>query len=189
MSSRIVTTRIVDAILKSLIIGGMVSSAIVAPNTLQLGESALKYLDKRERKRELKRVLSYMKRRNFINYHELPDGQIKVRLTEKGKERTHKVKFDEMEISKPKRWDKKWRLVMFDIPEKRRQSRSALSTKLKTLGFYQLQKSAWAHPYPCSFEVELIKQVFEIRDQDIIFAEIERIDHQFELLKHFKLGD
>jgi CRISPR-associated endonuclease Cas2 len=189
MSTRIVTTQVVDAILKSLIIGGMVSSAVIAPNALRLGDSALKHLDKRERKRELERVLSYMKSRKFISYHELPDRQIEVQLTDKGKKRARKVKFDELEISKPKRWDKKWRLVMFDIPEKRRKSRSALSMKLKTLGFYQLQKSAWAHPYPCSFEVELIKQVFEIRDHDIIFAEIDSIDHQFELLKHFRLHD
>jgi len=47
-------------------------------------------------------------------------------------------------ITKP--WDKKWRLVVFDIPEKNRLARDALRKKLKELGFAPLQRSTWISP-------------------------------------------
>ena len=41
----------------------------------------------------------------------------------------------------------KWRLVILDIPEKKRRE-SRFWKKLKDMGFYQCQKSAWIHPFP-----------------------------------------
>lgn len=160
---------------------------IVAPNALGLGETALKYLDKRQQRLKAKQLLQYMKKKRLIEYTHLPDGKLEVKVTEAGRQRIQKVNFNELTIRKPKQWDGKWRFVMFDIPERKRHSRSALSMKLRNLGFYQLQKSVWAHAYPCALEVELIKQVFEIPDECVIFAEVSYIDSQIHLIKHFNL--
>ena len=46
------------------------------------------------------------------------------------------------------RWDGKWRLVMFDVPERIRERRNFLRKELFTLGFHQFQKSVWITPYP-----------------------------------------
>jgi len=49
-------------------------------------------------------------------------------------------------ITKP--WDRRWRLVAFDIREKNRHFRDKLRGKLKELGFQKLQRSAWISPLP-----------------------------------------
>lgn len=46
-----------------------------------------------------------------------------------------------------KRWDGIWRLVVFDIPEKRKTSRDVLRMKLKSLGFGMWQKSVYVTPH------------------------------------------
>ncbi|OGZ76833.1 MAG: hypothetical protein A3G45_02460 [Candidatus Staskawiczbacteria bacterium RIFCSPLOWO2_12_FULL_37_15] len=110
-----------------------------------------------------------------------------VRLTEKGKKIVKEILFDGMSIEKQKIWDKKWRIVIFDIPErKRRHMRDAMRHKLQTIGFYQLQKSVWVHPYPCEKEIQLLCEVFKINPfVNIITAE--KIYNGDILLKHFKL--
>ena len=42
-------------------------------------------------------------------------------LTDKGKNKAITFKIDSMEIKKPKQWDNKWRIVLFDIPEKHKE--------------------------------------------------------------------
>ncbi|PIU36661.1 CRISPR-associated endonuclease Cas2 [Candidatus Roizmanbacteria bacterium CG06_land_8_20_14_3_00_34_14] len=60
-----------------------------------------------------------------------------------------------------KRWNKKWFLVFFDVPEIQRNKRDYLRKFLKQLGFYGYQKSVYLFPYECEKEVELIKKMVE----------------------------
>lgn len=86
----------------------------------------------------------------------ISDEQLLLRLTDKGKEQAlwAKIKFDD------EKWDGKWRLVMFDIPEKRRQARDLLRSKLKQWGFMHWQKSVWASKKNCVKPMRnFIKQV------------------------------
>lgn len=43
-------------------------------------------------------------------------------------------------------WDRKWRVVIFDIEEKEKRARNALRQKLISLGFGELQKSVYITP-------------------------------------------
>ena len=91
------------------------------------------------------------------------DGKFIVKLTEKGKKVVEEIQFESMEIKKQKVWDGKWRIVIFDIPEKQMKiARNALRTKLQNLGFYQIQKSVWAYPYPCEKEIQFLCEIFNI---------------------------
>ena|SRR3989338_8503040 len=47
-----------------------------------------------------------------------------------------------------KPWDGKWRIVMYDLPEKDRYKRDALRRVLKKLGMGQWQLSVWVSPHP-----------------------------------------
>lgn len=73
------------------------------------------------------------------------DGQIVYRLSRGGMikiiEEIPLARF----IKKP--WDKKWRVVVFDIPEKEKVVREALRRKLVELGFGMLQRSVWITPH------------------------------------------
>ena len=52
--------------------------------------------------------------------------------------------------------------LVTDIPEKKKLGREALRSKLKQLGFYQLQKSCFIHPFDCKSEVDYISELFEV---------------------------
>lgn len=187
MSRNILTSQIVNELLKYTVFTAMVGSVLIAPNAAQLGDKALGFLDKRSRKLKAEKALKYMQSKQLISHTTDEDGKITISVTEKGRQRAVRAKFDEMQLKKPKKWDRKWRLITFDVPEKDRKRRSKLSGKLNQLGFYQLQRNIWIHPYPCELEIEVIKQVFRIPDRYVVFAKIGSINRQKELTQHFKI--
>ena len=187
MSERLSTGEVVNGILKGLVAAGMVGSIFIAPNLAQVGDLALRYLDKRSRKLRDARVMYYMKRRNLIDYQQQTSGNYELHITKQGRARELKARLDNLMITKPPKWDKKWRLVMFDIPEDRRKSRSNLSQKLRQLNFYQLQKSVWVYPYPCQKEVATIKEAYQIPEDCVLLADIVSIEREEMLRKKFAL--
>ncbi len=62
---------------------------------------------------------------------------------------------------KKKKWNGKWFLVFFDVPEIQRNKRDYLRRFLKELGFYPYQKSVYLFPYECEEEINLIKKITE----------------------------
>ncbi len=91
-----------------------------------------------------------------------------------------------MRILKPRKWDGKWRIVGFDIPEKQKKAREALRYKLKELGFLQIQKSLFLYPYPCREEIEFIGEIFQI-NKCITFIEAISITNESYLKREFKI--
>lgn len=134
---------------------------------------------------QVKRSLKYLQKKKLVSLKEA-DGELVASFKEKGKEVFYKYKIDELQIKKPRRWDGKWRVVIFDIPEKKRLGRDVLRAKLKDLGFYCLQRSVFVHPYPCQREIELIKEVYEIGPY-VYYLEVGFIDREAKLRRHFKL--
>lgn len=47
----------------------------------------------------------------------------------------------------PQKWDGKWRIVLFDVPENKRPVRDYLRNVLKRHGFREFQRSMWVWPY------------------------------------------
>lgn len=70
---------------------------------------------------------------------DLDQNKIILKLTQKGKN------YIQIESAlNNEKWDGKWRLVIFDIPENKRRLRNTLRQKLKEWGFQYWQKSLWA---------------------------------------------
>lgn len=115
-----------------------------------------------ERKRLFSVIREFYNER-IIDYKEKEDGTVQIILTKDGQKRALHYKLDELKIKKPDKWDKKWRMVIFDIPEKNKKAREALRMKLKELGFKELQKSVFVYPYECEDEIDFIVEVFELR--------------------------
>lgn len=135
----------------------------------------------------LKRIVNEFRYEKLIDWQEKQDGSIKVVLSKRGEEYALEYKIDEIKIKKPAAWDQKWRLVMFDIPERKRKARDALRNKLKELGFHELQKSVFVCPFPCQNEVEFIVEFFEVR-RYVRFGEIINLINEEELKLHFDLA-
>lgn len=74
-------------------------------------------------------------------------------LTDKGEKESFLCRLKELRSNyvsknnKNQKWDKKWRIVFFDIPEKKRRYRDELRLLLKAVGFKKFQKSTWVYPY------------------------------------------
>ena len=134
----------------------------------------------------LYRLVREFKDERLVDYREETDGSISVVLTDKGKLKTLRFNMDLMRIDKPSRWDGFWRIVFFDVPEKRRKARDALRDKLKELNFHELQKSVFIHPYPCQDQINFIVEFFEIRNS-VRLAEAKNITNESELKLHFGL--
>ncbi len=105
--------------------------------------------------------LNYLNKKRMVSITE-KNGQTILTLSEDGKKRLLQFNLDQMVIKKPKKWDGYWRLVLFDIPERKKLAREAFRNKLKKLGFYQLQKSCFIHPFDCKSEIDYITELFEI---------------------------
>lgn len=71
-----------------------------------------------------------------------------------------------------RKWDKKWRLVIFDIPRELNTKRDSLRKRLKFIGFFMLQRSVFVFPYPCEEELSDICEKLNIGDYvDMVTAE------------------
>ena len=135
----------------------------------------------------LYRILREFYHDRLVDWRVEKDGAVTIVLTELGRKRALRHKIDELSIAKPLRWDKKWRIVLFDIPERHKKAREALRNKLRELGFVQFQKSAWAHPYPCRDLIDFIVEIFEVRAY-VQYLEATAITNDAELKLHFVLS-
>jgi len=115
------------------------------------------------------------------------DGTITIILNELGKTKALIFNLNTMTLKKPKKWDGFWRIVMFDIPEHKKKGRDALAGRLKTLGFYTLQKSVLIHPYECADEINFITELFQIRPY-VRLIRTQDIGNISNLKKEFKLS-
>lgn len=78
------------------------------------------------------------------------DGKEKyLELTPKGLEKVKHYSLDNIEIQAPKVWDRKWRIVIFDIPDDKKVARNILRDKLRQIGFILLQESVFVFPFEC----------------------------------------
>ncbi|MBU1159609.1 MAG: hypothetical protein ABIJ28_03635 [Patescibacteria group bacterium] len=137
-------------------------------------------------RRVLKRAIKKLYESKLIKEKENPDGTITLILTDKGKQKALTYNIDEMKIKKPKQWDNKWRMVLFDIPEKIKGIREAIREHLKNLGFYEFQKSVFVHPYDCKNEIEYIIEFYNIR-KFVRFIIADSLDNELHLKHHFDL--
>lgn len=109
--------------------------------------------------RNFNRSIKGLCRARLLQERKLSDGSFRLELTEEGKRqaRLRDIFGSSLRFKIPKRWDKRWRIVIFDVPEKDRHFRNILRSHLDMLRFHKLQQSVFISPYP--FEKELLKLV------------------------------
>jgi len=134
---------------------------------------------------KLRYILQRLRRQKIIETTQ--EGKYSVvRLTEKGKLRVLKYKLEEMSISKPKHWDGKWRLIIYDIKKFKRRAQGAFRRMLKKLNMLPLQKSVYLTPYPCDSEVEFLREYFDV-GEGVLYIVAERIENEEVYKRYFGL--
>lgn len=174
-------------ILYFISVGAAIPAVLVAPNIAKVLFPFLREFAKKLESRPdvLKKSLTKLKKDRFLRIEKRGKDYVLV-LTEKGRKRVLRGKIEAVQIPKPKNWDGKWRVVLFDIPEQYKKGREALRWKLKELGFYHLQKSCFVHPFECSDEIDFISEFFGVSEH-INYVVAESLDGEEELKKFFGL--
>ena len=137
--------------------------------------------------------IQYLKRQGYIET--FVEGKEKyVELTAKGKKRANELLIEDLEINRPPKWDKKWRVVIFDIPEDKRHNRDIFRERIINLGFIQIQKSVYVYPFECAQEIAFVSNYLSVQKfVTIMIAEIiqgeEKIVNEFLEHKILKIAD
>ncbi|GBE16508.1 hypothetical protein BMS3Abin15_00329 [bacterium BMS3Abin15] len=184
-----VPSTITKLLLASLALGGVVFVGAVVPNIFRLVESFQSDKGKpikKYSKKQVSNAIAKLKRKKFIKIIREKNGKIVVKLTNLGKKRIFKMALGSVSIKKPKLWDGKWRIVIFDIPIKYNSAREALRNKMKNLGFKQLQKSVWIIPYECEDEILFISEMFKV-EKYVEIIKAENLLHEEVVKKSFKM--
>ena len=87
--------------------------------------------------KQLRRSIGSLYKSSLVSQKENRDGSVTIVLTKKGKAVALRYKLEEMKVATPKRWDGKWRMVMFDVPEKFKKARDVFRFHLKKLNWFQ----------------------------------------------------
>ena len=169
-------------ILGTIAAAGIISIALIAPNTLQAFEKLGIIRTGRNRKRQISRSYKKLISSGFLEQ----DNHGFVRLTDKGQNRMFEFENMGGRLIRPIKWDRKWRVLIFDIPEKKKVLRNKIRTILTSIGFKHLQHSVWIYPYDCQDLVNLLKKDFEI-GKDLIHITTENIEYDDAIKKHFNL--
>lgn len=178
--------KVVLAAGKGVAIGSMVLFPPLSMSFKLIMEVIEEMEGKKFKRQRVKKVLYNLEKRKLVSLKEVSD-ELLVTFNEKGKRLVLRYKFDELAIKKPRRWDRKWRIVIFDIPEKKKVAREVLRDRLKQLGFYQLQKSVFVHPFECQREIELITRFYEVEPY-VYFIRADYVDNEQKIKRKFNLS-
>lgn len=170
-----------------LLLGGLALGLATSPRAQRRTFNVLCRDWKNLNKRNVYRYVKEFEEHKMIRY--VDNGQWwDIELTSKGRAVAEKIKLNDIKILKPKKWDRRWHLVIFDVPEKNKIARDALRRKIKGIGLVEIQKSTFIHPYPCKKEIDKIIDFFEVK-KFVLQLEIINLDDAIKnkLIKKFKL--
>ena len=173
-------------ILRTIFVTGAIGISLVAPNVL----SAIYKLEKSsQRKKNLKYVINNsftrLRENGLIIVKEI-NGIRTVCITKKGEDKLDFLDKHDFKLQIPKKWDGRWRVVIFDIKESRSKTRFLLRKTLAQIGFIRLQNSVWLYPYDCEDLISLLKTDFKI-GKDVLYMIVEKLENDWHLRKSYKL--
>ena len=178
-------SEIVKDILQWLFVAGAISIAATSP---YFGVNAWRVFRKRKKypKQKFSDTFTRLKRKNLI-FMEKRGHDIQISLTPEGRKLAGYMQIDALVIKRPAKWDKKWRIVLFDIAQLKSVHRNAFRAKLKELGFVPFQKSVWLHAFDCRDEIGVLKDFFGLSDREVCLITVENIPMEDTFKKHFNL--
>ncbi|MEY4747405.1 MAG: hypothetical protein RLZZ416_454 [Candidatus Parcubacteria bacterium] len=168
-----------NALLTAIQLAAVVGVAVAAPNLPQaLYKTGLLKI------RGDGAVIS-RSRRNLLRRRLLKEEKGFLVLTRAGQRELLRIELGERRL-KSFRWDGRWRVLIFDIPEYRKKDREKLRRTLRSVGFEHLQDSVWIYPYDCEDFVALLKADFKI-GKDMLYMIVEELEGDSTLRKQFNL--
>jgi len=132
------------------------------------------------------RSIRGLAKEKLVEEKTLADGSFKLVLTLNGRRQARALNIigNSINFKKPERWDGRWRIVLFDIPEKNRLFRDVLRAHLYRLEFFKLQNSVFVSPHPFEKAILDLVAVYAAEPHVRIVTAI-MIDNEARLKKYF----
>lgn len=184
---RLKRTPVRDILLGVIGTTALISFTLIMPNAVQ----ALKIFEGDGRKNNRHKyyvndALHRLYNKGLIEIVAKANGERFAKLTKEGKRALCKFEVESLLKHRPAKWDRKYRVVIFDIKENLRFLRDDLRRMLLNFGFVMLQNSVWVYPYPCEGAINLLKTNLEM-DDEVLYMTVESIENDGWLRKQFKL--
>lgn len=136
---------------------------------------------------QIRQALRRLEKKGLLACERTPRGWA-ARLSPKGEKAAKKLEAAEhIKIKKPNRWDGRWRIVIFDIWERRRGMRDKLRIMLQKAGFYKVQNSVWVHPYDCENLIVFLRADMRL-GEGILYIIADGIENDYKIRQHFDLA-
>jgi len=173
-------TKLQEAIFTAIASGGRMGSTELIPIVLNYFFE-LDIPSSSRRKEIIMSAANRLKKRGLLKFQ---DGHHS--LTEPGEKLLKHWRMANYKIPRPKRWDGKWRVIIFDIPEKNRMVRTEVRQILSEAGFQRLQDSVWVFPYDCEDFIGLMKMDLEI-GKNLLYMIVDQIENDRHLRMDFDI--
>jgi phenylacetic acid degradation operon negative regulatory protein len=139
-----------------------------------------------ERHQALERAIASLYQSHLLQERVSKDGTITLVLSDRGRHHAITADIKKLRVKKAGIWDRKWRVVLSDIPENRKSARDALRAHLKDMQFVEFQKSVWVHAFDCKGEIDFLIEFYDVRKY-VRFGILYEIDNDLHLRKQFDL--
>ena len=159
---------------------GLMGAAVLAPNVIG-ALAKLGFISTRRQKEIVNVSRDRLILRGFLSYR---NGAL--RLTQRGESMLRTFELREYRLKVPRRWDGKWRVLLFDIREGRKSLRERIQRTLRAIGFRRLQDSVWVYPHDCEDLITLLKSDFKI-GKDVLYLVVDQLEYDAPLKAHFHL--
>ncbi|MDP3794015.1 MAG: hypothetical protein Q8R07_04680 [Candidatus Uhrbacteria bacterium] len=173
---------VIRLVLGVVAVAGVVTTAAVCPGLLKVVVDATRGSYPRT---SLKRAIHRLDKKGW--FLAIEEGRsIKIVLSKKGRAAWMEYEMGTRKIAKPRKWDQRWRLLIFDIPEAKKFLREKIRRVLQQWEFVRLQDSVWIYPYECSDILALLRTKYGVRSEALALT-VDRFDNDRWLCREFSL--
>ena len=170
-------------ILLIAVAGGAIAAVMVLPG---LGVIFKHFgADSAKERYRVKRTVKRLEEQGVIK-HRIKNGKEEFVVTKKGKTHLAELLVDDLFIRQPAKWDGRWRVLIYDIPNKKDLERRELNRVVSEIGMKSVQQSVFVSPYPCKAQIDAIARHYDL-DKHLAYFEADYFEGANDLLNHFKL--
>lgn len=167
-------------ILGTVKVAGILSVGLIAPQVVG-AMYKLGIITNKRQEEIVRSSASKMVKKGLLKYN----GKF-YELTLEGQGKLRQWELYDYQFIKPKKWDKKWRVIISDISEKKKRTRDKIREFFLASGLYRLQNSVWVYPYDCEDIIALLKTEFGV-GREILYMIVDEIENDKHLREEFSL--
>lgn len=132
----------------------------------------------------LRQIIKRMQQQKYIEIVEIDNVPI-IRILEKGKKRLLRYDIEQIKLDETF-WDRKWRLIIYDVKSMKRAQSEMFRRALLKLKLLKIQNSVYLTPFRCENEIEYLRQLFDI-GKEVQIVTVRRLENEPVYRKYFDI--